>query len=79
MIATVVDTGDLLHVIWVSLVAGIGVTSAFGFAILGGTRAVELGRDKRVGEAVLFGCVAVAGTAVVVGAVVGGIVALVDK
>ena len=44
MIATVLDTGDLLEVVWVSLAAGIGVTAAFGLAIVGSTRAMELGR-----------------------------------
>ena len=37
MIATVVDWDALLQVIWVSLVAGVGVTAAWAFAIVGGT------------------------------------------
>ena len=57
----IVDWDALLTVIWASLVAGIGVTAAFGFAILGGMRAVDLRRDGRVGEATLFGVVGVVG------------------
>ena len=76
MIATVVDWDALLQVIWVSLVAGVGVTAAWGFALLGSSRAVEVGRDGRVAEAVLYAVVGVAGFATVAGAIVFGIVVL---
>jgi hypothetical protein len=79
VIATVVDTGDLLEVIWVSLVAGIGVTAAFGLAIVGSTRAMELGRAGRPAEAVLFGAMGVVAMAAVLVAIVYGIVVLTDK
>jgi len=61
------------------LVAGIGVTAAFGFALLGATRALELGRDGRVGEATLFGVLGAVAMAAVVAAIVFGIVVLVNK
>jgi hypothetical protein len=76
MIASIVDTDALLTVLWASLAAGIGVTAAFGFAILGGVRALELGRQGRAGEAAIFGAVGVAGVAVVIAAIVFGIVVL---
>jgi hypothetical protein len=76
MIASIVDTDALLTVLWVSLAAGIGVTAAFGFAILGGVRALELGRQGRAGEAAIFGAVGVLGVAVVIAAIVFGIVVL---
>lgn len=76
MIASIVDTGDLLEVIWVSLAAGIGVTAVYGLAIVGATRAIELGRAGRSGEAALFGALGVVAMAAVVGAVVLGIVVL---
>lgn len=79
MIASVVDTELLVEVVWVSLVAGIGVTAAFGFALLGATRALELGRDGRVGEATLFGVLGAVAMAAVVAAIVFGIVVLVNK
>jgi hypothetical protein len=76
MIASVVDTDALLTVVWASLVAGVGVTAAFGFAILGGVRAHELGREGRVGEAAILGAVGVLGVAAVIAAIVFGIVVL---
>ncbi len=76
MIATVVDWDALLQVIWVSLAAGVGVTAAGGFALLGSSRAVETARDGRPAEAVIYGVVGVVGVAVVLGAVVFGIVIL---
>jgi hypothetical protein len=76
VIATVVDWDALLQVIWVSLAAGVGVTAAWGFALLGSTRALEVGREGRVAEAILYGVVGVAGVVTVVAAIVFGIVIL---
>jgi hypothetical protein len=76
--AAIVDWDALLTVIWASVAAGIGVTGAYGFAILGGTRAVDLGREGRVGEAALFAVVCAMGIAVVIGAIVFGIVVLTE-
>lgn len=75
----VVDWGALLEVLWTSLLAGIGVTAAFAFAILGATRAVELRRDGHRVAAGLYG-VAMTVSLVVVGAsLVFGIVVMADK
>jgi hypothetical protein len=76
MIATIVDWDALLQVIWVSILAGVGVTAAWGFALLGTTRALESGREGRAGGAVSYAVVAVVGLAVVIAAVVFGIVIL---
>jgi hypothetical protein len=76
VIATVVDWDALLQVIWVSLVAGVGVTAAWGFALLGSTRALEMGREGRVAEATVYAVVGVAGFVAVVAAIVFGIVIL---
>jgi hypothetical protein len=76
VIASIVDTDPLLTVIWASLLAGVGVTAAFGFAILGAVRANELGRDGRVGEAAIFGALGVLGAAAVIAAIVFGIIVL---
>jgi hypothetical protein len=78
VIASIVDTGDLLEVIWVSLAAGIGVTAVYGLAIFGATRAIDLGRVGRSGEATLFGALGVVAMAAVVAAVVLGIVVLAE-
>jgi hypothetical protein len=76
VIATVVDWDALVQVIWVSLLSGVGVTAAWAFALLGATRALELGRAGRAGEAVIYGVLGVAGFATVVAAIVFGIVIL---
>jgi hypothetical protein len=76
VIATVVDWDALLQVIWVSLVAGVGLTAAWGFALLGSSRAVETGRAGRPAEAVFYAALGVAGFALVVGAIVFAIVIL---
>jgi hypothetical protein len=76
VIATIVDWDALLQVIWVSLAAGVGVTAAWAFALLGMTRALESGRDGRTAEAVVYGVVGVSGVVVVVAAIVVGIVIL---
>ncbi len=74
MIATIVEWDALLQVIWVSLLTGVGVTAAYGFALLGLNRALEYGRAGRSGEAALYGVVGAVGFAIVVAAIVFGIV-----
>ena len=76
MIATIVDWHAILQVIWVSLLAGVGVTAAWAFALLGTTRALEYGRDGRAVEAVGYAVLGLLGLAIVVGAIVFGIVIL---
>jgi hypothetical protein len=76
VIATVVDWDAIVQVIWVSLLAGVGVTAAYGFALLGSTRALEHGREGRLGGAISYAVVGVLGFTVVVGAIVFGIVIL---
>ncbi len=79
MIATIVDASDLLHVVWVSLAAGVGVTAIYGIAIVGGTRALEFAKAGRPGGAIVFGALGVLAMAVVLGAIVLGIVALIHR
>ena len=76
MIATIVDWDAILQVIWVSLLAGVTVPAAWGFALVGSTRALEYGRDGRAVAAVGYAIVGVAGVAIVLGAIVFGIVIL---
>jgi hypothetical protein len=82
VIATIVEWDALLQVIWVSLLTGVGVTAAYGFALLGlnraleygrAGRAIEYGRAGRAIEAVAYGVVGGAGLAVVVAAIAFGI------
>jgi hypothetical protein len=76
--ASVVDWDALLTVVWASVAAGVGVTAAYGLVILGATRAIDLSRDGRMPEAVLFGVVGAAGVVTVIAAIVLGIVVLSD-
>ena len=78
MLATV-DWDALLTVVWAAAAAGVGVTAAYGFAILGGVRAVELGREGRTAGAAVYGAIGVIGVVVVLGAIVFGIVVLTNK
>ncbi len=74
----VVDWAALVDVLWTSLLAGIGVTAAFAFAILGAARAVELRRDGRAAAAGLYAVAMTASLIVVAGSLVFGIVVMVD-
>jgi hypothetical protein len=78
-IAEIVNVHDLLQVVWVSLLAGIGVTATYALAILGGTRAVDLSRSGRGAEALVFGAMCVLALATVAAATVLGIVVMVNK
>jgi hypothetical protein len=76
VIATVVDWDAIVQVIWVSLAAGVGVTAAWGFALLGSARAVQFGRDGRLPVAVIYAAVGAVGFLAVIAAIVFGIVVL---
>jgi hypothetical protein len=75
----IIDWDALLTVIWASLGAGIGVTAAYGLAILGTTRAIDYGRAGRVAEAAVYGVIGLLGGATVLAAIVFGIVVLSQK
>jgi hypothetical protein len=79
MLATIIDTGDLLEVVWTASLAGVGVTVSYALALVGMDRAVEYGRAGRGLEAVGYGAMAVIAAAVVVAALVFGIVVMVNK
>jgi hypothetical protein len=79
VLATVVEWGDLLDVVWTAAVAGVGVTCAFAFVILGATRAVDLQRHGRPAEAGIYGLLGIAALLVFAAAVVLGIIAMTSK
>lgn len=75
MLATIVETEDLLMTVIASVVAGVGVTAVFSIAIWGGARSADLSREGRplaAGAAAVVGILAlvVTGAAVVFGIVV---------
>lgn len=58
MLASVVEVDQLLEVVWVSLVAGIGVTAMFSLVILSVARSDAARRAGRDGRALGFGILA---------------------
>ncbi len=79
MIATVVETKELLQTIAASLVAGVGITTAFAILIFGATRFADMVRDERPLLATAAGGLAVVALVVVIALIVLGIVAMTSK
>ena len=78
MFATI-DWDALWTAIWAAALGGVGVTAAYAFAILGGVRALDLGREGRVAEAAIYATVGIVGVVTVLGSIVFGIVVLTNK
>jgi hypothetical protein len=79
MMATIVETKELVETVIASLVAGVGVTAVFSMAIWGGARFVDFSRDGRpvaAAAAVALGVLALVTT---LAAVVFGIVVMTKK
>jgi hypothetical protein len=76
-LADVVDWDALLEVVWSASLAGLGVTIAFGFGIVGISRAYDFSRDGHTGWAAAFGALGVVGLATVAAAVIFGITVMV--
>jgi hypothetical protein len=55
---SVVEIGQLFEVIWVSLLAGVGITAAYSFVVLGTARSAEARRSGQTGAAVGYGLLA---------------------
>jgi hypothetical protein len=79
MPATVIETKELLDTVLASLVAGIGVTTAFAILIFGVARSADMVRDERPLAATAAGGLAVLAFAVVTAAIVLGIVVMTQK
>jgi hypothetical protein len=79
VVATVVETKDLLETVAASLIAGIGVTAAFSFVILGITKSADMVRDERPVLATAAGALAILAGLVVTAAIVFGIVVMTTK
>jgi len=77
--AEIVEKKELLETVAYSLVAAIGVTTAFSIAIYGVTRAAEFRRDERPGASAAAGALGALGLAVCAAAVVLGVVVMTTK
>ena len=54
----VVELGQIVEVIWVSVIAGVGITAAYSFVVLGTGRSAEARRAGNTGAAIGFGALA---------------------
>jgi len=79
LFAEVVDWSAVLEVIWVSLLAGIGVTAIFSVGVLGASRAVEARRAGQGGSAGAYAVLTLIAFVVVAAAMVFGIVVMTQK
>jgi hypothetical protein len=73
-IAQVVNWGDIRDTVVVSLVAGVGLTAAYGFVLLGSVRAREYYDHGHIANAVIYGVVALVGLAVTLGGIALGLI-----
>ena len=79
VLATVVDTKELLQTVVAALVAGVGITLIFCVAILGAARFADSNRDGRPVAAAAFGALAVISVLAFLGAIAVGIVVMTTK
>jgi uncharacterized membrane protein YjgN (DUF898 family) len=54
----VVELGQIFEVVWVSVVAGVAITTAYSFVVLGTARSGEARRAGRAGAALFYGAFA---------------------
>jgi hypothetical protein len=79
MMLAAVDFNALLDVIWVSLVAGVGVTVLYSLVILGATRSALARREGRGAEATAYAALMVLSLAAFAAAVAFGVSAMLEK
>jgi hypothetical protein len=79
MTFSVVEVGQIVEVIWVSLLAGIGITTSYSFVVFGTARSAEARRGGRGGAAVAYGAVAVLAFAVFAAGIVLGVQIMLTK
>jgi hypothetical protein len=79
VLATVVETKDLIETVVYSTVAGIGVTAIFSVAIWGAARFTDLSQEERRLEAGVAAVAAAVALAAVLAAIVIGVVVMTSK
>jgi hypothetical protein len=78
MVLAAVEFGQIFEVIWVLLLAGVGVSGLFALVIFGSARAAEAQRQHS-GPAAAYGALAFLAMAAVLGVVVFGITVILQK
>jgi hypothetical protein len=79
MVATVIETKEMLQTVAASLIAGVGVPAVFALLIFGTIRSAEMARDERPLLATAAGGLAVIALLVVIASIVLGIVVMTSK
>jgi hypothetical protein len=79
MVATVIETKDLISAVVASFAAGTGVTMAFSLMIFGAARFADYRRDDRPLAAVAAGTLVVLGLAVTAAGIVIGVIVMTTK
>jgi thiol:disulfide interchange protein len=74
-----IDFNALGQVIWVSIVAGVGVTVLFAIVIHSADKAGDARRQGQEGTAVAYGALAVAALIVFLGVTVFGVIVMLRK
>jgi len=74
-----VDAGQLAQVVWVSLLAGVGITAAYSFVVLGSARSAEARRAGNSGAATGYAVLAAVMLCVFAGGVVYGVHIMLSK
>ena len=77
--APILDTHALAQLIWVSLLAGVGICAVYAVAVVGITRFQERRRAGQHAASALYGAVAALALAGCVWAVVAGVAAMTTK
>ena len=77
--ADVVNWGDIRDTIVVSLLAGVGLCSAYGLVLLGSVRAREHYEVGDRAQAAMYGLIALAGLAVTLGGIALGLIQIANK
>lgn len=79
MLLASIDTKALLETVIASVVAGVGITIVFSFAIYGAARFSEFAREGRNSAAIAFGALGVMSGLAFIAAIVIGIIVMTTK
>ncbi len=74
-----IDPGQILEVVWVSLLAGVGITGAYSLIVLGSARSLKARRSGQSTAAVVYAGVAAVMFCLFAAAVVYGVHVMLAK
>jgi len=74
-----VDVAGLVEVVWVSVLAGVGITTIYSLVVLSAARSVDARRTGRSHAATLYAVLATLAFAVFAGGVVFGVNVMLSK